>query len=146
MNHRIEQEVRAEIETLHEFFVNWFAGTSPPDSLHELVRTRFDPGFVIVPPSGTLLTLEDLVDGLQAVHGKNPGFRIAIRNVRLRHASGDLVLATYEEWQRNAKASQPPDNARISTALLRKSKSLQWLHVHETWLPETVRSAGPFDF
>jgi hypothetical protein len=52
VNHQIEQVVRAEVKTLHELFVDWFAGTSRPKSLHELVRARFDPAFVIVPPSG----------------------------------------------------------------------------------------------
>lgn len=138
--------MRAEIEALHEFFVDWFAGMPSQDSLRDLVGTRFHPDFVMIPPSGAVLTLEQVADGLRAAHGKNPEFRIAIRNVRVRFASDDLVLATYEEWQRNAKASQPPNNARISTALFRTSELLRWLHVHETWLPENVMSAGPYDF
>ncbi len=146
MNDRIEREVCEEIEALHEFFVDWFAGTRPQDSLQELFRARFDPGFVLIPPSGALLNLEELGNVLQSAYGSNPEFRIAIRHVSVRRAGNELILATYEEWQRNAKASDPPDNGRITTALFRRGEKLQWVHVHETWLPEAVMAAGPYDF
>ncbi|MFT5397007.1 MAG: hypothetical protein ACI85N_002222, partial [Gammaproteobacteria bacterium] len=40
----------------------------------------------------------------------------------------------------------PPDNGRLATVIFKKTDPLQWLHVHETWMPETVQAAGPFDF
>ena len=59
------------------------------------------------------------------------------------------MLATYEEWQRNALASTPPDNGRVATVLFEDDRAedrLRWLHIHETWLPEEVMAAGPYDF
>ncbi len=146
MHDEVLAAVRAEVEELHEFFVGWFAGTLPADSLDEVVRNRMDRGFAIVPPSGNLLTCDVLTEGLRQAYGSNPRFRIEIRDVRLRHVSDDWVLATYEEWQRHAKASTPPDNARLSTVLFGRSNPLKWLHVHETWLPREVMDACPFDF
>lgn len=64
----------------------------------------------------------------------------------MRRAFPGYVLATYEEWQRNAIASKPADNGRIATALFRAREQLRWIHVHETWLPRDVMAAGPFDF
>lgn len=40
----------------------------------------------------------------------------------------------------------PPDNGRVATVLFRETEPLRWLHIHETWLPESVQSAGPYDF
>lgn len=142
----IEDEVRTEIEALHAFFVGWFSGRLPRSDFERSFLSRFAPDFLLVPPAGTLLTLGELAEGVRSAHATNPEFRIAIRNVRLRRHFDGHVLATYEEWQRNALASTPPDNARIATVLFRDSRPLRWLHIHETWLPEAIARAGPYDF
>lgn len=138
--------VRAEVEALHEFFVGWFSGQLPAGEFERSFLRRFDDGFILIPPAGVTLTLAELADSLRQSYGSNPQFRIAIRNVQIRQQFGEHVLATYEEWQRNAVASEPPDNARVATVLFRAGKPMRWLHVHETWLPESVSSAGPYDF
>ncbi len=70
--------------------------------------------------------------------------------VRLTLLPPQIVLATYEEWQKGALNSKPPNNGRVSSAVFLKDRSrpngLMWLHVHETWLPEAVVSADPFSF
>ena len=146
MSSKLESEVRDEIVALHEFFVGWFSGTLPTSAFETQFLPRFSPDFLLIPPAGILLTLEDFQAGLRASHGTNPDFRIAIRNVRLRGVLDSHLLATYEEWQRNALASKPPDNARIASVVFNRAPSLQWLHVHETWLPEAVALAGPYNF
>ena len=140
--------VREEVERLHRFFVAWFSGACANESLvfeRELLH-RLDEQFVLVPPAGTLLSRDDLSNGIRAAHNSNPDFRIAIRNLRVRRTWERHLLATYEEWQRNARASTPPDNGRIATVLFEFADGLKWLHVHETWLPEPVMQAGPYDF
>ncbi|PRP95842.1 hypothetical protein ENSA5_37110 [Enhygromyxa salina] len=144
--------VRAEIEALHEFFVSWFTGAveNDDDVFQRGFARRFDPGFVLVPPAGTLMSLPRLTRAIREGYGQNPDFRIAIREVVLRREIGDLVLVTYEEWQRNAKASTPADNGRAATAVFKADRvapgGLAWLHVHECWLPREVMAAGPYDF
>ena len=101
---------------------------------------------MLIPPGGSLLALEGLASGVRQAHGANPKFRIAIRNVTVHREMGGYVLATYEEWQRNALASSPPENARIATVLFESVERLRWLHVHETWMPEKIARAGPYDF
>lgn len=141
-----EAAIRQEIETLHEFFVGWFSGALRESVFDTQFTPRFDPEFVLIPPSGELLTLAQLSSGLRATYGRNPDFRIAIRNVQLRRVAASHLLATYEEWQRHALASTPPDNARLATVLFDRSDGLHWLHVHETWLPAEQMAAGPYDF
>lgn len=146
MTATIETRVRAEIEALHEFFVGWFSGVLAQETFDAGFLRRFDPDFLLVPPAGSLLTLEHLVSAVKGAHATNPDFRIAIRNVRVQRVLGPYVLATYEEWQRFALASRPPENARIATVLFSNAEPLSWLHIHETWLDDAIAQAGPYDF
>lgn len=142
----LHRRVRQEIETLHESIVGWFSGRlADTDEVFEReLASRFDAEFVLVPPRGQLLSRQDIVEGLRTGHGKNPDFEISIHNVTVRWRAAGHVLATYEEWQRNARESTPPDNGRIATALFADNgEKLHWLHVHETWLPADVMAAGP---
>ena len=139
----LHEQVRREIEALHEFFVGWFTGRLPIDALETEFLCRFDEDFILIPPAGETLTRVDLAGAFRQAHASNPDFRITIKNVQIRHTFGEHVLATYEEWQRNALASEPPDNARVATVLFKLGEPMRWLHVHETWLPDSdaVRSA-----
>ncbi|ORU92541.1 MAG: hypothetical protein A6F71_08685 [Cycloclasticus sp. symbiont of Poecilosclerida sp. M] len=75
----------------------------------------------------------------------NPALRLAIRNVKVQRVCNKFVLVTYEEWQRNAVASTPPNNARIATVLFEKKKDkLDWLHIHETWMPGEIAAKGSY--
>lgn len=142
----IEASVRNEIEALHEFFVGWFSGALPESTFQDHFLARFAPDFLLIPPGGSTLALGGLASGVRRAHASNPDFRIAIRNVVVRRKFDEHIVATYEEWQRNALASTPPDNGRVATVLFRRGSPLCWLHIHETWLPEAMMSAGPYDF
>ena len=146
MTSELETIVREEIEALHEFFVGWFSGVLPENAFEEGVLERLAPDMVFIPPAGALLGRDDLEVGLRQGYATNPDFRIAIRNVTVHRVLESHVVATYEEWQRNALASKPPENARLATVLFSNSRPLKWLHIHETWMPEDIAKAGPYDF
>lgn len=146
MTSNIESQVRDEVEALHRFFVDWFTGAASDDAIETDFLNRFDPDFLLIPPGGTVLTLDEFDAALRRGHGTNPDFRIAIRNVTIRGNLDDCIVATYEEWQRNALASTPPDNGRIVTVVFKRAQPLRWLHVHETRLPDAIAAAGPYDF
>ena len=142
----IQERVRLEIEALHEFFVGWFTGALEEAVFEKEFLERFEGDLVFIPPAGRLLGLDDLASAVRERYRSNPDFRIAIRRVQVHRVIGEYVLATYEEWQRNALASTPPDNGRAATVLFRNAEPLKWLHIHETWLPADVMQAGPYDF
>ena len=142
----LEQAVTEEIESLHRFFVGWFSGHLPESSFDNEFIKRFSADFLLIPPSGTLLNLDAFAQSVKTTYSSNPDFKIAIRAVQIQRVFADYVLATYEEWQRNALASKPPNNGRLATVLFRQTERLEWLHVHETWLPTDVMSVGPYDF
>lgn len=146
MNNMIEEKVRTEIEELHKFFVGWFTGVLKTSSFAKGFLARFDSEFLLIPPAGIILSLDELSSSIRNTYDTNPDFRIVIRNVKVQRILGNEIIATYEEWQRNALASAPPDNSRLATVIFKKTEPLQWLHVHETWMPESVQAAGPFDF
>ena len=147
-NDELHNKVSEEIEALHRFFVDWFSGALPAtDAVFENeFLARFDENFRLIPPAGEILDFSMLAKGIREIHGSNPDFRIAIRRVTIHRTWNSIVLATYEEWQRNALASTPPNNGRITSALIDTSDRPRWLHVHETWLPQNVMEAGPYDF
>ena len=146
MTTSLDSAVRGEVETLHRHFVGWFTGALDETQFEACVVRRLDPEIVFISPEGVVMGFEALVASLRRGHGTNPDFRIAIRDVTVRALSQSHVIATYQEWQRDARASAAPNNARIATAVFAAGPPLRWLQVHETWLPAAVAAAGPFDF
>lgn len=142
----LEAAIRAEIEDLHVFFVDWFTGTAAKDQLETRFGAAMDEGVVFVSPDGARLERADLMNGFAIGHGANPDFRIAIRDVKVQREIGDLVLATYTEWQRGAARSGRADNGRFTTVLMTRDAPHRWLHVHETWLPEAEQATGAMIF
>lgn len=116
--------------------MDWFKGSIPKNNFGQGFSVRFDPAFILIPPAGTLLKLEDLSAGVHGAYASNPDFRIVIRNVKIQRALPGYFLATYEEWQKNALASKPANNARLASVLFKDVRPLKWLHVHETWMPQ----------
>lgn len=147
----ITQLARQEIEGLHEFFVDWFGGSIPEDEalFEQRFATRFSTDCELIQPSGDTLTREVFFDAVKNSYGASADFRIAIRNVRVRaELPSEHLLVSYEEWQRNAMNSKPADNARAASVLFSRDASgkFQWLHIHETWLPEKLTPPDRFDF
>lgn len=146
MNGNIQEKVRLEIEALHEFFFGWFTGALPKSDFDAGFLNRFSDDLVFIPPAGQMLGLDDLASAVQNRYSSNPNFRVTIRHVQVQRQFENFVVATYEEWQRNALASTPPNNGRVATVLFKCTEPLQWLHIHETWLPPEIMKAGPYDF
>lgn len=142
----LESDIRTEIEDVHRFFVRWFTGTAEARELNDLFVSRLDDDMIFLSPDGHRMGREGLVGMFENAYGNNPDFRIAIRDVTVHRDLGEYVLATYTEWQKAARSSARPDNGRFTTVLLKKTQPFRWLHIHETWLPEAVQAAGPFDF
>lgn len=147
----VQADVLREVVELHRFFVDWFRGrcAGGEADYDRLFAARLAPSFAMVPPAGKIVTRADLLTGMREAYGSNPAFAIAIRNCELRWEGERHLLATYEEWQRGAVHSKPSDNARMATVLLRRREGelpFEWLHLHETWMPEEDRAAGDFNF
>ncbi|NKB35579.1 MAG: hypothetical protein GKR93_00230 [Gammaproteobacteria bacterium] len=141
----LEKDVRIEVEELHQFFVDWFNGKAD-QSVFDEFTSRFDSKVHYIGPGGALLDQTALTGFLAGARGIASDFRIAIRDVKVLHQSDSHIIATYTEWQRHAVFSDRPESGRRTTVVLSKSKPFRWLHIHETWLPEEIYKAGPYDF
>ncbi|MEL7206926.1 MAG: DUF4440 domain-containing protein [Actinomycetota bacterium] len=134
-----DEAVAAEIVALHVEFDRWFDGESP--SLERVERT-LAADFLFVAPSGAVLVRDAVLAGL--ADARRTGSRhIRIEHPTVRWRRGEVITATYEEWQ-----SLPGDGgetARLSTVVMEADldapAGLRWLAVHETWLhpPPTAR-------
>ncbi|ATG45632.1 hypothetical protein [Phaeobacter piscinae] len=138
--------VTKEVVDLHDFFTEWFNGTVERDQLDPQFLSRLDKNVTFIPPEGHIMTGDMLRGGFDRGYGANKDFRTKIRDVTIRHEVGDLVMATYTEWQTGAALSAEKNNARVTSVVVKMSNPVTWLHIHETWLPDTVRDAGAFDF
>ena len=146
MDRALSQKVEDEIKSLHDFFCDWFGGMVNQERFEELFSKRFSSELIFIPPAGNYLQFKDLEESIREGYGANPDFKIEIRNVRLLIEMDGYILATYEEWQRNALASKPPDNARLATVMFKNGDHLIWQHIHETWMPREIMESDPYDF
>jgi len=128
-------ECRTEVEGLHEFFVDWFTGESPPEGF-ERVGDALAPEFSRVDPDGNQQDRETILASIEDTHDAyGPDeFDIDIRNLRVSESGASFALVQYEEWQ----TSSDGENGRISSALLRPASAapsgLAWVSLQETWL------------
>lgn len=130
-----------EVERLHRFFTEWYAGT--PDRHFGDFDDATAPTFHLVVPDGRVLRRSEIVAAVRDAGGSG-GITIEIRNPCVRYDDGSIVIGTYEEHQ--VRDGRP--SARQSTAVMRRDPDtpggFSWLAVHETWISEPTRSeSGP---
>ena len=127
--------VENEIIELHQFFLDWYNNKlSPSDENFTRVSDVLAPDFTIIFPSGENVFCQPLLDRLRNANNIHANMRIWIRNIKVRFHIGNLILATYEEWQEIDGLI----TSRLSSVVFQdnetKPNGLQWLHVHETWI------------
>jgi len=123
----------AEVIDLHVFFARWLGGSADPSEFARLESALADE-FVIIGPHGSVVARPALIDQLRAAHGVRPGLEIRIDRPEVVVRSGDVIVGTYEEWQRTAVDEW---RGRQSTAVMRDDQGiLRWALVHETWMPD----------
>ena len=137
----METRCQEEVLELHQFFQDWFNATLPPtDEAFRRFESVMAERFMIISPNGELTERAELVDRLRQAYGiwrrnSQPG-RIWIENLQVRHTVGAQAMVLYEEWQEIEGEAR----GRLSTAILQRLEGapngVEWLHVHETWLPD----------
>ena len=132
----MQEQSIIEIRELHQFFQDWFTGAiAQTEENFSRVTAGMSEHFALISPDGALAEYPTVIDWLRGGYGSRPRFRLWTDKIVVRQQIGELALATYEEWQE----LDGEINARLSTALLRAKvgapNGVEWLHVHETWLP-----------
>ena len=136
-----------EAVELHDFLRDWLIGRLPrADEAFSRFKGVMGEDLLVISPRGTTTTRVPLLQEFESIHGqlaaKADAFEIWIENFELKRQLGDAVLFTYEEWHR----LEGRTSARLSTVLYGARpdapNGVEWLHVHETWLPGQEAEAG----
>lgn len=147
MNGEFELACAREAVELHDFFRDWLTGALPRTSeVFERFRGAMGDGLMVISPRGTVSVRDDILTEFEGLHGelasKAGQFEIAVENFRCIRSLGETLLCTYEEWHRLDGES----SARLTTVLYGRNPDaplgVEWLHVHETWLPGKAPAAG----
>lgn len=131
----VQKRCRNEVDQLHMFFTDWLSGAATPtEKSFERVANVLAEAFRSVSPRGVERSRQEMLTRLRGAHGQLPHAAIRIENFSLCHRFGAQYVVTYQEWHDGV-----PSSGRLSTAILTQKpgtpNGLQWLHVHETWLP-----------
>ncbi len=148
MSQELIARVAAEVAVVHDFIAAWIRGELPDDDqAWQAFRKRFAPDFALLTPGGAQMTPERSLGFVREMHGSNDEFRIEARDANILRARAGLVVATYTEWQRNARHAPLRENGRLSTVVFDDDgDTLRWAWLHETWLPAEVVDQASFDF
>lgn len=126
---------RREIESLHDFFVDWYTGQTARDT-YDRVERALDSDFEMVTPGGNRRGYDEVVDGIREQYDsrEHGTFDIEIRNVETRDRFEKHSLVRYEEHQKTPTET----TGRLSTVLFAAAPEapgdVVWLDLHETWL------------
>ncbi len=124
-----------EVVRQHVFIEAWLSGRTSDAREWQQFADVLDDDFVIVPPSGIAEPKPALINRFHAACGAAPGVTVEIRNAQTIHATGDVEVVRYEEWQLH----ETRGNQRVSTAVFvaddRMPLGWRWLTLHETALP-----------
>lgn len=134
----MEERCVAEVEELHRFFEEWFAGSveQTGKGLQRFIGVLADD-FELISPDGIQIGRVALIGRIRKAHGihRDHNARNQVEAIRVRAVGPGLYLVSYEEWQQRDGSPR----GRLSSALLRERagtpNGLEWVHVQETWLP-----------
>lgn len=123
-----------EIADLHQFFQDYFSGELEADAVSRFIET-LGAGFTLIDSAGAITGREQIIAGIKSLHGARQGVKIWTEKHQLRQQHGNILIATYEEWQ------QAPDDEptkRQATVVFQQDDSapngLLWVYVHESGL------------
>lgn len=123
-----------EITDLHQFFQDYFTGILESDAISRFTKT-LGSGFTLIDSAGTITGREQITGIIKSLHGARPGIKIWTDNHHLRQQHGNILIATYEEWQ---QTHDDDPTKRQATVVFQQYEAapngLLWLYVHESGL------------
>ena len=145
------KKIEATIQDIHNFFTDWVGGRCPGDdeTFQRNALDRISDDLVVIMPSGRSFGKSDFAGYMKSIYGSNPAFRIKIADIRVSHLNADLAVVNYQEWQRDARDSDEPNNGRLTTMVISdrgEGREPEILQVHETWLPADIVQTADFAF
>lgn len=136
----LEQRCHTEVIELHRFFQDWMNAVLEPTEANFRLTDVLADDFGMVTPEGARVTRQEIERQVRASHGvyrdSERPLTIRIENLEGQALTKGAFLVGYDEWQETPDG----DYGRRSTAVFRERldapNGVEWVHVHETWLPE----------
>ena len=98
----IEDQVKDEVEQLHQFFEDWFTGRLEQS---EAAFSRFADvtarDFHLISPSGQMIDRDRASAWIWEIYNQRQQARLWVDKVAIASVRPGVIIATYEEWQRN---------------------------------------------
>lgn len=136
----MEQQCKKEIIGLHKFFEEWFrAEIENSEEKFNRFTNAVGETFQLIIPTGEVVNRKEIIKQIRNNYGRHKDdtfpYRLWIENIECRFIKGNICVMTYEEWgEVNGEKK-----GRISTAIFQGKNETQngveWIHVHETFLP-----------
>lgn len=133
---RLGQYCRQEVADIYRLFQDWFNGDVPNtgDILARFAQPLAE-NFTIIGANGEVVERAAFLSWLGSVHGARSGFKAWTDDFQLRQHTGEVAIATYQEWQQFADGAT---TTRVSSLVFREKagtpNNVEWLHMHESWL------------
>ena len=129
----MDDRVVEEIEEIHRLIQDWMVGwAGDKNEFLQRMDLSFDPEFTFVSGSGQEVGWQDFRSHICALESQSAATRIWADNIRVVAASSTLIVARFDEHERDEENSR----SRVSTLVFRCNPNcpngLAWLRLHET--------------
>lgn len=137
-----------EITDFHRAAQGWLSGrTERSQATLDRLTRQLASSFVTIMPDGTNLHREDMIAVMADGYGTRGGnFEIMVRNLHTLIETPVLTIVMFEEWQRfgSGKVTARQSTATLGSCIGNRN-DLEWLLLHETWLPAEQLRQSVFD-
>lgn len=131
----IEALARAEVEGLHEFFVQWFTARDGQTIDFAACERAFAADFVLVNPDGSRHDRKAVIERLAHARGRVPvPFEIKILDPRTAWLCDGAILVEYVEQQLREGQMTRRRSAALLTLDNAAPRGMLWRFLQETWM------------
>lgn len=131
MDEAFKARVSHAVEDLHADLALWL-GSDAPSAVCERFIAAQHPDFTMVTADGQVVSRDELATGLAQAGNTVPGLTIAIEDLRVVAADGDLVVVRFTEAHHRDGTVDRRRTTATLTVDMSVEEGLRWLSVHET--------------
>lgn len=131
MDEELHARVTRAVEELHADLALWL-GTEAPTTVYDRFLSAQHPDFTMVDGSGAVVGRQQLATGLARAGNARPGLRIAVDDITVVTAAGNLAVVRFLETHHHDGTAEARRVTAVLVADRAHDERLRWLTVHET--------------
>ena len=134
---------KAFVYAFHADLSRWFTGDGDREAVWSRLVRGTSPDMVLVYPSGRRLNRAELLQSIEGLHGKSPGFEASISELELIRGNEDYAVVSYVETQTGARQSKADNQRSALAVIVRDGNEWRWRFIQETALDEDDLHRSP---